>query len=119
MARTGDPRSPAYHREGIGRTKKRGAAIGKEVGQADDWNARYESLRQSWLNGGASGETAIVVRQGLLAWIRTSPLDLILPLSSSQTPKSRVREACESPINQQLVVALVNLILNRRLEEPS
>jgi hypothetical protein len=73
-------------------------------------------LRAGWLAGRVTGAVVLVLRQGLLAWVRADPCcEPIAPVgrnSADGSPRSAV-------VDRRLVAAFVELILNRRPEGPS
>jgi hypothetical protein len=66
-------------------------------------------VRADGIAGRVTGEVVLVLRQGLLAWVRAGPGDA--PAGSG--------EPRPAAIDHGLVAAFVELILNRRPEGPS
>jgi hypothetical protein len=77
------------------------------------WNDRYESLRAAWMAGTAGWGQALFLRQGLVAWMKTWPLeDAVGPRDG------RVREAIDpgelsGELERQVTSELARIILHQ------
>jgi hypothetical protein len=69
------------------------------------WDERYEALRAAWLSGRPLPDSVLVVRQGLTAWMRVQPAE-VLP---SQVPAAAPAVVpLPSSARQELLFALVH-----------
>jgi hypothetical protein len=107
---------PAHDREGPGRLQKGGAVPSARDPEPADWAGRYEALRDAWLGGRVTGAVGIVLRQGLLAWMRAGPLDPRVPPAPPLATRAPNSVVAPAPPDPRLVAALVELIRNRRPE---
>jgi hypothetical protein len=73
-------------------------------------------MRAAWLRGRPAAGAALVVRQGLLAWLRALSAE---PEAAAPVLDPTAEAADPGPVpvaGDELVAALVNLLLNRRQE---
>ena len=115
--------SSAQRRAGTSWPAKKGAAFLTVECPAELWTERYESLRQRVLILAEAGwEHALVVAQGLaawmLAWPQASDARSISPLSSTSTTP-HLNPALTAPQQSQLAQILAGMILQIRPEVPS
>jgi hypothetical protein len=83
------------------------------------WNDRYESLRAAWTAGTAKWGQALFLRQGLVAWMKTWPLeDVVRP------PDGRAQEAIDpgewsGELERQVTDELVSIVLHQHHDSHS
>lgn len=85
------------------------------------WSARYERLRAGWLVQELSWGQALLIRQGMAAWMKAWPA--AEPSESAMSTDSvSVKSVSSQPValagelHRQLARELTNLILHRRQE---
>lgn len=87
----------------------------------ETWSARYERLRAGWLAQELSWGQALLIRQGMAAWMQAWPA-AEPSASAMSTDAVRVTSVTSQPIalagelQRQLARELANLILHRRQE---
>ena len=92
--------------------------MSQEAADAADWARRYEQLRGLAVGGtpsaGRRWGLALVMRQGLVAWMRAWP-------RRTEAPSARERFPCPDVVTMvtdagQLVAVLAGMIFNARQE---
>jgi hypothetical protein len=83
------------------------------------WNDRYESLRAAWAAGTAGWGQALFLRQGLVAWMKTWPLE-----DAGRPRDRRTQEAIDpgepsGEFERQVTGALVSIVLHQHHDSPS
>jgi hypothetical protein len=117
--------SSSQHRTGAGSSAKKGATLPIAECSRELWTARYEDLRKRALthdaaDSDAGWEQALVIRQGLPAWMNAWPqLHSPRPPTSAPTNRTDPDLALAAPQQSQLAHILASIILHSRPEVPS
>ena len=82
------------------------------AGASGERDGAYEAVRQAWLEGRPAEGTAIVVRQGLLAWTAVHPPAPAAPPNVAGAANGAV--IAVQAVRSDLTGLLVSMLWNRR-----
>ncbi len=116
--------SSSQHRTDAGSPAKKGATLPISECSCELWTARYENLRKRALTLAATSEAgweqALVIRQGLPAWMNAWPhAHGTRPPASPPATRTDPDLALTAPQQSQLAQILASMILHSRPEVPS
>jgi hypothetical protein len=84
------------------------------------WTARYEAIRRQVLQQSGHGDgLALLLRCGLLIWLKTEPVEAT-ERAAEPAPDQEASETPELPggLSQEVTRILVNMLLDPAKEDP-
>ena len=84
----------------------------------EDWGARYEQLRKDVLSQATGGGFGLIIllRQGMIAWMRACAEAPIPASASESVPQLNVISGLPSDVRSQVAVILAGILLNHPTE---